>query len=77
MHIKLMGMKLEHHASKYSALLHTLDPWMGSKGKNFFFAEEGHIAFQITRNIMHGKMYDLLHTPGFLGWAKDQTLKLC
>ena len=54
-----------------------LIPGWGQKVKTFFFAEEGHIAFQITRNIMHGKMYDLLHTPGFLGWAKDQTLNLC
>ena len=36
---------------KYSALLHALDPWAGSKGdlgQNYFFSEEGYVAYQIT-----------------------------
>ena len=40
-------MSIEHHEGKYSALIHTLDPWAGSKGHFCFFTESGNVAYQI------------------------------
>ena len=60
-----------YHASKYSALLHTPDPWMGSKGQNIF--SKGQFAYQITRkkeqNIMQVKCLTLC-TPWPFGSGK-------
>ena len=36
LYIKLIGMGIEHHASKISALLYTLDHCVGLKGHTFF-----------------------------------------
>ena len=37
LHIKLKEWKIEHHASTYSKLTYTLDPWGGVKGQNILF----------------------------------------
>ena len=50
--IKLRERKVEHHASKYSVITHTLDPWVGWDQKVRFFltSESGHVAYQIKGN---------------------------
>ena len=62
---------MEHHSSKYSALLHTLDPWMGSKVKTFLKVML-HIKFYKERSLEHyaSKMFDLTHTSGLWDWVK-------
>ena len=42
LHIKDTGKSIEHHASKYSALIHILDPWVGQN----IFSDGGHVANQ-------------------------------
>ena len=67
LYIKLIGMSIEHHASKSSALLYTLDHCVGLKGHTFF-SEEGSVAY----HIMQLKCLTLctLHTLDLLGWVK-------
>ena len=64
--------------SKYSALLYTRNPWMGSKGQNIFFSEEGHVAYQKERSVEHyaKKMFDPMHTPYVLGWVKRSKIEI-
>ena len=48
LHIKLKGVGIEHHESKYSVLTHTLYPWGGIKMSNIFLvSERGDLAYQI------------------------------
>ena len=58
-----------HHASKSSALLHTIDLWIGSKGRDIFFAEDGHVAYQFNRkevyNIMQVKRIEIVQISIF------------
>ena len=42
-----MELRMQQHASTYSVLTYTLDPWGGVK--TFFFAESSHVAYQIRR----------------------------
>ena len=62
---------MQQHASTYSVLTHTLDPWgVGSKGQNSSFSEHGHVAYHIKGNHkcsnMQGHILSL-HTPSTLG----------
>ena len=62
---------MQQHASTYSVLTQTLDPWgVGSKGQNSSFSEHGHVAYQIKGNHkcsnMQGHILSL-HTPSTPG----------
>ena len=58
-------MEFKHHANTYSVLTHTLDPWGGVKGQNFF-SESSHVAYQIRKEWSLSTMQThilFLHTP--------------
>ena len=60
-----MGMK---QRSKYSALLYTNGPQIGSKVHNIF-SQVGHVAYQLKgKNCRILCKFDLMHTPEF--WAE-------
>ena len=63
---------------KYSALLHTLEPWMGSKGHNIFFWWSCCISNYNERGLEHyaSKMFDLMLTPDVLGWVKRSDIEI-
>ena len=41
---------IEHHASTYSVLTYTPQPFDGVKGQNIFFSESSHVLYQIKGN---------------------------
>ena len=47
---------------------------MGTKGKNILFTEEGYLAYHI--NFYAFKMFDIMHTPGLLGWVKMSDIEI-
>ena len=59
-------------------LLYTLEPWMGSKGQDIFFAEEIHVEKHIKRkdvlNIL--QVNYLENIPDLLGWAKMSYIEI-
>ena len=62
----LIESRIQHHASTYSVLTHTLDPWGRVKGQYIFFSESSHVAYQIRREWIiehHAITYTVLtHT---------------
>ena len=62
LHIKLMGMKHRHHASKFPAFLHTLD----LLGLIIFACESGKSKGNKCRKTCKQKCFDLMHTLTFL-----------
>ena len=57
MHIKLWGMIAYNnmHAKNVHLYTHST-PGIGSKGKNIFFSEYGHVIYQIKGNETYNKM---------------------
>ena len=67
LHIELIRMEHEpHHACKWSARLHSLDPCIGSNVQKIF-SEEGYVAYHNGYAI---KMFYRRHIPDLLGWEK-------
>ena len=59
--------------SKYFVLLHTLDPWIRSKGRNNFFLK----VMYKERSLEHAcKMFDLMHTSDLLDWVKRSDIEI-
>ena len=64
--------------SNFSVVLHTLDHWRGSKGQSIFFLKMVmlHIKLKGKKCRIASKMFELIHTPGLLGWIKRSDIKI-
>ena len=83
LHIKLKGMEwnVEHHASTYSVLTDTLDPWGRAKRPKHYFLNVVMLNIKLNyrgrSSDQHiSKNFDLTHTPDVWVGLKGQILKL-
>ena len=66
---------MQQHASTYSVLTHTLDPWGGFQRSKHFFSESSHVAYQIRREWSiehHASTYSVITHPRPLGGVTGQ-----
>ena len=70
LHMKLTGMKHRTPYKQNSALLHTVDPLMGSNGQNIFL-KNVRLHFKLKGSVEHYAIewFELMHSPDLLGWV--------